>query len=326
MSQPPPRRASAAIDGFIVGAYAASPAHRSWDPGLEAELFLGLAADPRVAGLELPWLGRLHPHDEAWLCAHLPERFSVVLTDIPDTVSLLSDDPVFGLASPDREGRARALRRAEQLRDDVRRLNDATGRSAVAVVELHSAPRARASRPHFEDSLAQLQQGDWDGAQVVIEHCDAWVEGQRPEKGFLSLADELRALEDSPFGLSLNWGRSAIELRDADRVIEHIAFARESGRLSGLMFSGAADRSGFLADAWVDAHHPMRRDDRHPWGDPTSLLTEQRLAAAVAAAGSDVWIGVKMGWAHADGTVAQRVQMIRAALDECEAASRAFAG
>lgn len=314
--------APTALPGYVVGAYAASPAHREWAPKLEDELFHALDSDPRIAALELPWLGRLHPHDDAWLCEHLPERFQVVLTGIPHTMSRLVLDPVFGLASADDAGRTRALELAAELRDDVHRLNNITGRQAVAVVELHSAPRQTGTKEDFARSLEALQAWDWDGAAVVVEHCDAWISGQNPEKGFLTLADEIDALQDagSPFGVSLNWGRSAIEFRDADRVKEHIALARASGRLAGLVFSGASSSNGFLGAAWTDAHLPLRADEQHRWGDATSLLTAERMAAAAAAAGDGIWLGVKMGWAHASGTVDQRASMIRSALDACDAA------
>lgn len=313
------------IDGYVVGAYVASPAHAVWNPAQEAELFEALAADSRVGALELPWLGRLHPHDDAWLCGHLPARFRAVLTDIPHVMGRLASDPGYGLASSDADGRARALDQAARLRDDVHRLNDTTGRAAVAFVELHSSPRQTASVDAFVRSLEAVQAWDWDGALVVIEHCDAAVPEQAAQKGFLSLEDELQALHGTPFGMSLNWGRSAIELRDADRVVEHVARVQAAGRLSGLIFSGASDRTGHLGAAWTDAHHPLRQDDRHPWGDPTSLLTEERMRAAVAAAGPQAWLGVKLGWAHASGSVADRSAMLHAAIDACDRARRASA-
>lgn len=316
-------RSGGVHNGFVVGAYAASPAHAVWQPDLEAAYYDALAQDPRIAALELPWMGGLHPHDDAWFLAHFPARFRAVYTDIPHVMTTLASDASFGLASTDSDGRARALLQAAAVRNDVRRLNDATGRAIVVAIELHSAPRGGGSIDALSRSLASLQSWDWDGASVVLEHCDAWREGQRAEKGFLALDDEILAIEraGADVGISLNWGRSAIEFRDADRVVEHITAARASGHLQGFIASGAADHSGPFGDAWVDAHLPFQRNAAHPLGDDASLLTEERLVAALSAAGPLAWIGVKMGWPPGvEGSVAQRMDMIRAALDACERA------
>ena len=309
--------------GYVVGAYAASPAHQHWDADAETEFYEALTTDPRIAALELPWLGRLHPHDDQWLIDHLPAHFGAVITGIPSTMSLLGSDPWFGLASPDHAGRFRALEHAARLRDDVHRLNDATAKKTVGVVELHCAPREHASAEHFSESLRELASWDWDGADLVVEHCDAWVPGQEPQKGFLSIDDEIAALNtaDVNVGLSLNWGRSAIELRDGDRVVEHVTQAKESGRLRGIIFSGASARDGLLGPAWIDAHHPFELRTEHPHGIAGSLLTESRVREALQAAGHVSWLGVKVGWPRkGEGTTKERVQMISAALDALDRA------
>lgn len=69
--------------GFVVGAYAASPAHAAWNADAEDEFYRALDDAPEVAALELPWMGALHPHDDAWLHARFPQRMHAVLTDIP---------------------------------------------------------------------------------------------------------------------------------------------------------------------------------------------------------------------------------------------------
>lgn len=299
----------------IVGAYAASPAHRTWQPQLEAEYLNGLAALEQVRGLELPWLGGLHPHDDAWLLANLPRRFDVVLTGIPGTVGRLAADPHYGLASRDPEGRAAALEESRAMSAAVRRLNDTLGRRAVIGVELHSAPHRRdGSAEQLAASLEELGALDWDGAELLIEHCDAEIAGQVAEKGYLTLHDELSAIAAVPdAGMSLNWGRCAIELRGAEGVTEQIVVAAESGRLRALVFSGASAEAGPFGPAWTDAHHPMAPCDAFPMGEPTSLLTEERLVAALAAAGDLNWVGVKFGFVDAEAPVSERVAMVAAA-------------
>ncbi|GAA4491814.1 DUF4862 family protein [Microbacterium panaciterrae] len=305
---------------MLVGAYAASPAHARWDPRAEAEFFDGLDGLDDVGGLELPWLGSLHPHDDAWLLAHFPRRFDAVLTSIPGTMVRLRDEPRFGLASTDEEGRAAAVREALAIRDGARRIDDATGRATVRAIALHSAPTrtgdARGSAEALRMSLLELlDAGGWDETALVIEHCDAAVPGHPAEKGFLAVDDELAALEDFPdaVGMSVNWGRSAIELRDPDLVSGQIARIAGAGRLHGLMLSGASAQSTPFGGSWADAHHPLAPAEGFPIGEPASLLTLARARSAIAAAGSVRWSGVKFGWADHDAAVAPRLAMIAAA-------------
>lgn len=303
---------------YVVGAYAASPAHQNWNPEEEELYFRGLTELRSVAAFELPWLGSLHPHDDEWLLAGLPEPIDAVITDIPFIMQRLAENANFGLASRDDAGRRAALSAVARVRDDAARLNDRKGRRVVRAVELHSAPRReRGTTDALAASLAEIASWDWQGAELLIEHCDAQVDGQDPEKGFLGLDEEIRAIRtaDAGIGMSMNWGRSAIELRSADRVADQVADAAGSGLLRGLMLSGASDRASMLGRAWLDAHHPFRRSERHPFGEPASLLTDENAGAAIEAAGAGVWLGAKVGWTGAGGSVSDRVRMIGQALD-----------
>lgn len=312
-------------NGYVVGAYAASPAHQQWHPDLERAYLDQLAGLPLVGALELPWMGGLHPHDEDWLLANLPAALDVVLTDIPNTVRLTSLRSTFGLASAEEDGRRAAVETLARLHRDVQRLNDHAGRQRVRVVELHSAPQAHlAGVDAFADSLALVAGWDWDGAELVVEHCDAAVAGQAPEKGYLRLDEEIAAIEASgaDVGIFLNWGRSAIELRDPDRVHEHVLLAAGTGLLRGLMFSGASDRACAFGYPWIDAHHPLARSSSQPLGEPASLLTEERLALALDSAGPLAWAGVKVGCAVKDTPVSGRVAMIGDALEALHRSKR----
>jgi hypothetical protein len=98
-------------------------------------------------------------------------------------MSRLGADPGFGLASTSKAGRRAAI---DFIRDALRaaeRLNERIGRSAVVALEIHSAPRAdgqRASASALADSLKEISDWQWNGAQIVLEHCDAFVPGQTP--------------------------------------------------------------------------------------------------------------------------------------------------
>ncbi len=302
------------MTALVLGAYAASPALHTWDPALEAEYLAEVTAIDGVDGLELPWSGALHPHDPEWLLANLPRGLQCVVTGIPGTVRALAADATLGLASADESGRAEALRLAGRLRDDVARLVDSDREATVLAVEVHSAPRRSASSADaLAHSLETIAAWDWSGADLVVEHCDALVDGQPAEKGYLRLEEELDAAARAGVGVSLNWGRSAIELRDPDAVVRHAERARESGLLRGAILSGAADRDGALGGAWVDAHHPFAASDA-TWGDPVSVLTVERAAAFFAAAGPLDWRGIKFGWGAPGAPVAQRVAMLREAV------------
>ncbi len=299
--------------GVIVGAYAASPSHSIWNPDVERKFFEGLAALPLVRGLELPWTSGLHPHNDAWLLANLPPRFDVVITSIPGTMTRLGRDANFGLASLEPEGRAAAVAEVLRMWDGVRRLNDRQGRSSVLAVELHSAPAAhRGSADMFAASLAELVDEDWDGARLVVEHCDATIPDQRAEKGFLALDDELSVLDrlGGAVGLSINWGRSLVELRDPELVLQHIIAGTRSGHLRGVMFSGVSSVAGDYGPAWADAHLPAVPTSDFPQGEPSSLLTERRIVESLHSAGNLDWFGFKFGWRPADAPVENRIAMI----------------
>ena len=49
----------------------------------------------------------------------------------------------------------------------------------------------------FYESLCEICSWDWNGAKLVIEHCDSYTEmNKEPQKGFLQLADELKVINN----------------------------------------------------------------------------------------------------------------------------------
>lgn len=308
---------------ILVGAYAAAPSLVAWNPAAETEYLDRVLGLPGVRGLELPWPGSLHAHDVDWLLRTLPASADLVVSDIGHTVGSLAKDAAYGLASNDSAGRARALADAARLRDDVDRLVQASGRGSVIAVTLHSAPLASAgSAEALRASLGDITSWDWNGADVLIEHCDALVAGQAPQKGYLPLADEIAAASGLA-GLSMNWGRSAIELRDADAVAGQIARAAASGLLRGLVVSGATDTDNAFGPAWEDNHPPFAPAHPGEYGESTSLLTPARaadaLAAAAASTGGLDWVAVKMGFRPLDAPLDDKLRMIAHAVDTVRA-------
>ena len=173
----------------------------------------------------------------------------------------------------------------------------------------------------FLASLTELADLDWGGAQLWIEHCDAFVEGQAPQKGYLTLDQEIEVLEqlkaarsDAGWGLVINWARSAIEGRSAQTPLEHIKAAKASGWLRHVGFSSTSDVPTAFGVAWVDAHLPFAGTEHAPEG---TLLDAELLGECIAAAGDDVTLGLKLGLRPVDqapevllGLIDEHAQMV----------------
>lgn len=301
---------------ILVSAYPVSPAHANWDPAIEAELLPALCALPGVGGLEVPWMGGVHPHDEGWFLAHVP-AVPLAVTPVPFVMRRVGEDARYGIASSDAPGRRAALDDLRRVAADVARIARESAAS-VAVVTLHTAPQAAGAVAPLVQSLREIADLDWSGARLVIEHCDAPVPGQAYEKGFLPLDVEIAAIEASgaPIGLWLNWGRSAIELHDADAVTAQIREAAASGLLLGLAFSGAAPVASPYGPAWVDAHLPIV--STHP--ESESLLDAAHVRAALEAAGEVPWWGLKVARRPDDTTAAAALRTVSRNLEVVRAA------
>ncbi|WP_150954937.1 DUF4862 family protein [Microbacterium testaceum] len=294
----------------LVSAYAASPAFRTWDPHLEGELMAGLCALPDVVGLEVPWLGGIHPHDEEWFLRELP-AIELAVTPLPWVMGRCAAAPGYGLASADDAGRRAALDDLRRVRDDVHRLAERS-RARVTTVMLHSAPRGGGLIDALRSSLEELAAWDFAGARLVIEHCDAYTGSHPFEKGFLSMDAEIEAMRTSgaPVGLWMNWGRSLIETRDPASVTAQIARAAASGLLSGLALSGAAAVDGPYGAAWADAHLPFAEAD----SSSRSLLTASAAVDALGAAGAVDRLGLKVSRRPDDRTAADVLGTVAANL------------
>lgn len=273
---------------LVLGAYPVEPS----DPGDQRAFYSTIEHAGWYSALEMPFYaagGRPYPQSA-------PASWSVVLTAIPGTMRRMADDPFFGLASTDPDGRRRAIEFSATIRDHVARLAG-DGHRTIAV-ELHSAPRGRGSARALADSLRHMAAWDWCGARLTIEHCDALREGQAPEKGFLPLDDEIHAIASAraqtgaDFGVTINWARSVIETRDIEGARRHIRDARAAGVLSGLMFSSCSPIATDFGYPWIDAHLPPREVVGAP---SSSLLTSALIHDCVAAAGPHLYTGVKIG-------------------------------
>jgi hypothetical protein len=251
---------------YIVGAYVASPCLDQWQPDLEIAYYNGLKKNPNIRGLEHPIYGNLHRDDDEWFLENIDPEWDFVFTCIPGVMNSMQNDPSFGLASNNPEGRARAIAFHARVLTALQKLNARLGRKCVIAVQIHSAPIRRSmidsSPKAFSQSLQELSSWNWQGAQLVVEHCDAFIPNQHvPEKGFLTLDEEIMAINNSnrdsnsKVGLMVNWARSAIEGRSAETPVEHIQQIRRAGLLRGLIFSGCTDQESEYG-VWRDKHMP----------------------------------------------------------------------
>ena len=301
---------------FIVGVYASMPPDR----GGQADYYRLLGDQSWIDGAELPYPGDLADADaRAWLAGHLPAHWHAnAVTAIPGTMRTLGTDPSFGLASPDADGRAAAVAFAARIRDAIADLADRRGHQDVTWVHLHTAPTGHPSPQAMAASLEELAGMDWMGAVPVIEHCDRYIEGRRPEKGFLPIGDELDIAAAAGVGVTVNWGRSAVEGRDAAIPLAHVRSAAERGVLSGVMFSGAGPEASQYGYPWIDGHLPMREDE------PTSLMGADEVRSCVRAALGGTtppsYFGAKM-CVPASSALEERLAMIRRVYDAVRSAA-----
>lgn len=300
---------------YLLGAYAAAPTDPS-SPEF-GDFITALAGHELVAGLELP------SHHLADLAAvesmaqFASPQWVYAVTCFPGTVLTMADNPAAGLASTDSAGRSTAVEFVAGLREQLLRFDEQVGGGKVQHLFLHSAPRG-GTPDALAVSLAEILSWDWSGTQLHMEHSDAAVAGQEPQKGFLSLTDELRVLDQlGDIGLVINWGRSAIETRSVDGPVEHLERAREAGLLSGLMFSGAAESDSEFGSAWLDAHLPTSSVE------PSSLLTPTEITRSMQAAGDEIFLGVKVGVRPLEGDVAHKVSAIDRVLQDVQTAAAA---
>ena len=315
---------------YFVAAYTLSPSSNQWNPQQESEYYSGLKKLPNLRGLEIPVVGGLHAHDKAWFLDNIDPHWQFVFTGMPGVMAGINANPNYGIASNDERGRLQALDFYKQSQLAVLELNQALGREAVESIQLHTAPNrkhADASSSALQASLIEMSTWDWGGAQLVVEHCDAMIESQPAQKGFLSLEEEIEAIEtvnavhDTGFTLAINWGRSAIETRSADGPIKHIQQVNAAGLLSGLTFSGASDKETAYG-VWKDSHMPPAHAYDLENFAKGSLLTADEMIKSLVVSDHHTLplVGLKIGVQPAPTSVEARLAYYRDALSMLEKA------
>lgn len=296
------------------------------DPTQQIELIQAAFNEHLCNGLEILYLSNSYRANQDRLWSSLPTGTKHVFTMITATMECIANNPQFGLASIDKEGRDAALTMMERACQTVKAINTA-GNHKILAVEIQSAPsnsvQIQESISAFKHSLEEITSWDWSGAIVCIEHCDAAVRWHLPSKGFLPLNMELAALSavcgtrvTTPAAMSINWARSAIELRNPNLVENQIRQCSINNVLRGMMFSGVADEPTKFGPAWSDSHCPPNLHRSVDLDEPRSLLTGQRIAAAKRAVGPNLlYEGVKISARPLNAPIGKRIALLRRTIE-----------
>ncbi len=315
--------------GWIVGAYSASPTRDGWIPKEEEEYLEGIFNLKNLSGLEVPFTNSIHKFDEDWFIQKLSPTHSLVFTLIPGTTANIKKNPLWGISSNDKTGRESAIDFIKSSRESLKKVNDAMGINVVKAIQIHSAPGGRnSSQDALADSLAKLHQVDWEGAEIVIEHCDAPINGQPSQKGYTSLSHEVEAikLSGTPTQITINWGRSAIEKHSIEGPLEHIVEVQNSNMLSGIMFSGASAIDNRFGKAWADCHVPPApvKEDNSYLLEKSSLMTLESIINTLKIARNPRYIGLKVAPLR-NISIAERIETVANSLEVLEIANNSLA-
>lgn len=310
---------------YFVGAYATAPSTVGWDKNEETLYYQQLRNLGNIQGLEHPFVGKLHPFDDEWFLENIDDTWQFIFTSIPGVMSNLANNHHFGIASDNEAGRQAALDFYQQARQAIQKLNSHLNRQAVSSIKIHTAPnisaQASSSKQALQKSLETMQSWDWHGAKLVIEHCDAYIASQIPEKGFMRLEDEISTVItvnealNCDIGISINWGRSAIEARSAAGPIEHIKKVYQSKLLKGIIFSGASGAQTPYGQ-WKDSHMPPEQAFNIPHYAQGSLLTIEQIEKSLQQCDCEQldFIGGKISLSPNEANVSERVSYIQSLL------------
>jgi hypothetical protein len=307
---------------YFVGAYATAPSTTGWDKKIETQYYHKLKMIDNIKGIEHPFVGKLHQHDDDWFLNNINNNWQFIFTSIPGVMGSLAKNPHFGIASNNEAGRQAALKFYKQAQSAILKLNEHLNREAVSYIKIHTAPNissnASSSKQALQESIETMQSWDWNGAQLVIEHCDAFIPGQAAEKGFMSLDDEIATVIavnkslNSDIGISINWGRSAIETRSVAGPIEHIKKAFQHKVLKGVIFSGASGEDTPYGK-WKDSHMPPAQAFNVPHFANNSLLTIEQIEKSLQQCNIDKleFIGGKISLSPNKATIDERISYIQ---------------
>ena len=180
----------------------------------------------------------------------------------------------------------------KRANQSLHKINEYYGRRSIIAVHIATAPSTPvegvlSSANSLLKSMEEILSWDWQGAEIVIEHCDTAVNGRNYEKGFLPLKDEIKTLlkirKIFDVGITINWARSAIEGRSVDTPLEHLKLLSINKLLSGLMFSGVS-KNDRKYGSWKDNHMPFSQPSicvNNDFFEKNSLLTQKNITSTL---------------------------------------------
>ncbi|MFV2104182.1 DUF4862 family protein [Micromonospora sp. LOL_024] len=310
---------------LFLSAYISAPT----DP-IDEDAFYDAAAGLDIDGLEFalfPAGARTLEPD--WIRKHVNPEHDLIVSLVPSMMAALGSTPNYGLASTDDVQRKRALSDVGRACDLAVSLAAEYGTRRVVAIEVHTSPGPRGgSTEAFERSLTEILTWDRADAELLVEHCDAYVPGQKPAKGFFPLADEIAVVRsfDLPadvLGMSLNWGRCAIEGRGSRLPVEHIQAVTDAGLLRAYIYSGATGEDTLWGPAWTDMHIASHGADPALAASAASLLGPDEIAETLRAIGDTPRIGLKFAIRPVDTDVATRLAVVEATRTQIVAARAA---
>ena len=259
---------------------------------------------PDILGLEIPFFGSsIHQFGDDYLINMLNHDWKNVITCVPASVYALKKNCHFGLASDNKNSRLLALETHRKANSILHKINDKKGFKSIISVHIATAPsvpkkNVASSLDSLKKSIEELLKWDWDGADLLIEHCDSFSINNQFQKGFLSIDDELEILnffKQPKLGMALNWARSVIEGRNIKTIIEHIQQAKKNNLLKGFIFSGTTINDHYYG-SWFDLHTPFAKIFNIEHYEKNSLLTMNNLykTLKVIDIESINYIGVKL--------------------------------
>ncbi|MCR9203298.1 MAG: DUF4862 family protein [Halobacteriovoraceae bacterium] len=270
---------------FFLGIYASSPCIFSWNKEKEIKFITAMrGVIESVDGIEMPfWASdNIHPHDMDFYREYYQVNWPFVLTLIPGNMKMLGSNPHFGLASDDEMGRMKAIQYYKKANEIYHEITGGEEKRKVPFVQLVTSPSypvkgVSRSSESLKKSLKEISSWNWKGTKLSIEHSDSANERGEFQKGFMDLKDEIEVIkelnnEGADIGITLNWGRSAIEGKSAKTPLEHIDLVASEHLLRGFIFSGAA-HSGPDYGGWKDLHAPVQTGPAGELIAKDSLLT-----------------------------------------------------
>jgi hypothetical protein len=311
---------------YILGAYASAPS--VWkkdkkDKKEESTFYDSLKENlENIKGLEIPFYGKnIHQFGDEYLIEKLDDSWMNTITLIPASFNALKKNIHFGLSSDHEESRLLAIESHKKLNSIVKKINDSKGKKVISSIQICSSPsfpkkNVSSSKDSFKKSIETLLSWDWEGANLLIEHCDSQRDFLTYQKGFLSIEKEIEILDElknKSLGICLNWGRSVLEGQNTNEIIKHIKLAQKNKYLKGFIFSGTSPLDKNFG-SWTDFHMPFYNQSCYI----NSLLTEKNVRLSLDLINFDEldYLGIKLQpLPQEKTTVRKRININRDAIE-----------